>query len=446
MKMKKITAFIVAILSILTIASYAPVAKVSAANNDGVKFVHGYSAYSLEFVLGKYLTEETLKAENVNYGYAYKTGSEEFCDVITSAHVFSGSVDATYDIEIYTLGKDDEGNATKDALTTGWIDGVEHSFTLITKTTEADLYYSVTAEALDKYKAAIRSVDDEGKETGKLAGKTFGDSFTIPELNDILVSNYFDYAALKSNLTLYYCKPNSSSFSSTSSKSFTLDQIGVYSFYVLAKDPTGTAMTLDTEALERKADGWYENDKLIVPIFSFYFDKVTGPKITITPKKKVEEGYVGLNYQDAKSYITIVANNETVRYELWYSTSDLSIGDEWNNISEEDLKAKGAVNVTEDEEIAFNASSLYFTPNKTGSYYVFVTVADDFGEARAVTYAINVNSGFNKVKYDTQFLKHNWLSIMFLGIALLSLIGIILLIFVKPKEEVEEEVTVVEKK
>ena len=97
-------------------------------------------------------------------------------------------------------------------------------------------------------------------------------------------------------------------------------------------------------------------------------------------------------------------------------------------------------------EIAFNNSTLNFTTTKKGFYYVVVTVADKYGEASAVTYAIEVASEFTEVKYDTQFLKHNWVSIMFLGIALLSLIGIILLIFVKPKEEKEEEVTVVAKK
>ena len=46
---------------------------------------------------------------------------------------------------------------------------------------------------------------------------------------------------------------------------------------------------------------------------------------------------------------------------------------------------------------------------------------------------------------EKQFLKNNWVSFMFLGIAVLCLIGIILLIFVKPKEE-EEVVTEVVRK
>ncbi len=434
MKMKKITAFILAVLSVLTIASFAPIAKASAAST--VEFVHGYNSYSLDYVVGKFHAQEADK----KYGYAYKASdAAEYGDVLTSSHVFKGDIGAAYDIKIYEIGTDSN------------VEVATGTFNLIEKTEVSSLYYSLTGESRTTYQGLIYAVDGEGTETGKLAGKELGDSFTYPDLTDILISDHFDYNALKNNLTLYYCKPTSSSFSTTTSKSFTLDQVGTYSYYVLAKDPTGTAMeTIDTDVLTRKegslGDGWYnDSDELIVPVFSFYFANVKAPEITID--KKVEEGFIGLTYQDASDYITIVGNNEAVQYELWYSESDLSAGkDDWASTTLEVLEEAGAVEITEDEDVAFNTSTLSFTPNKKGSYYVRVVVADDHGEDTAVTYAINVLSEFSEVKYDTQFLKYNWVSIMFLGIALLSLIGIILLIFIKPKEEKEEEVTVVSKK
>ena len=57
-----------------------------------------------------------------------------------------------------------------------------------------------------------------------------------------------------------------------------------------------------------------------------------------------------------------------------------------------------------------------------------------------------VEAEVSEVKLEKQFLKYNWVSLMFLGIAVLCLIGIILLIFVKPKEATEEVITEVVKK
>ena len=178
-------------------------------------------------------------------------------------------------------------------------------------------------------------------------------------------------------------------------------------------------------------------------LFSFNFVVADGPEITIS--SKVEEGYIGLAYQDASEYITIVADNESVKYELYYSATKFNEGDDWASAGVKTVE-DNAENVTEVEEYEFNSSSLEFMPTKAGCYYIVINVADKYGRDTAVTYAIEVNHEFTEVKYDTQFWKYNWVSMMFLGIAVLCLIGIILLIFVKPKEEVEEEITTVAKK
>ena len=423
MKMKKITAFIVAILSVLSIVSFAPVAKVNAAPT--VEFVQSFNSYSLSYVTGRFTTDEA-------DGYKYKASDEaEYGEVITGDHVFTGDVTKTYDIVVLN----------------GETEVITGTFGLIEETAEDSIYYSCDSADLAAYNDAIYKKDGE-TETGKLVGKKLNDSFTYPDLTDLLVSNHFDYSVLKANLTLYYCKPKSTTFASTTSKSFTLSEIGTYSFYVVAKDPCGTALTVDTEELERKVvagvDGWYdENDKLIAPIFSFNFVVADGPEITIS--SKVEEGYIGLAYQDASEYITIVADNESVKYELYYSATKFNEGDDWASAGVKTVE-DNAENVTEVEEYEFNSSSLEFMPTKAGCYYIVINVADKYGRDTAVTYAIEVNHEFTEVKYDTQFWKYNWVSMMFLGIAVLCLIGIILLIFVKPKEEVEEEITTVAKK
>ena len=425
MKMKKITAFIVAILSVLSIVSFAPIAKVNAAQS--VEFVQSFNSYSLSYVTGRFTTEEA-------DGYKYKaTDAAEFGEVITGDHVFAGDVSKTYDIVVL------KGETE---VTTG-------TFGLINKTADGSIYYDI--ENLDEranYEKLIYNKEDGADATGKLAGKKIGDSFTYPDLEGLLVSDHFAYATLKSNLTLYYAKPKSTTFTSTTSKSFTLSELGTYSYYVLAKDPTGTEFTIDTDELELKdgalGNGWYNGNDLVVPVFTFEFTTISQPEITIS--EKVEEGYIGLAYQDAKEYITIVAENEKVEYTLYYSATKFVEGDDWASVGVETVETT-AIDISEDEDYAFNSSNLSFTPQEKGYYYIVVNVVDGNGIREvAVTYSIAVNHEFTEVKYNTQFWKYNWLSMMFLGIALLCLIGIILIIFVKPKEEVEEEVTTVAKK
>ena len=435
MKVRKITAFIVAILSVLSIATYIPQANtVSAAAN--VEFVYSFNSYSVSYVTGKFTTETAT-------GYKYKaTDASEWSELITAAHVFKGDVSKTYEIKVFN-------GETEVTLS-------DNTFGLIEKTDASSLKYTFATKTAAKYQEEIDALIT--KDTIKL-----GSTFTYPELKGILVSDHFDYDALKadSKLTLYYAKPSATTFTSTTSKSFTLSENGRYSYYVLAKDATGTAMECDTEKLVRKVangiEGWYDtkdtddvsDDLLIVPIFSFEISISKKPEITID--EIVENGFVGLEYQDAKDLINIVGENEGVRYELWYSANDLSAGvNNWALEGVDKLRATNSEAVLlegeELEAVGFDENTLKFTPNKTGSYYVVVTAADGFGSDTAVTYAINVAGEFTTVKYNTQFWKYNWVSMMFLGISLLCLIAIILLIFVKPKEKVEEEVTTVEKK
>ncbi|MBQ3571273.1 MAG: hypothetical protein IJA15_00440 [Clostridia bacterium] len=435
MKVRKITAFIVAILSVLSIATYIPQANtVSAAAN--VEFVYSFNSYSVSYVTGKFTTETAT-------GYKYKaTDASEWSELITAAHVFKGDVSKTYEIKVFN-GETEVATGT---------------FGLIEKTDASSLKYTFATKTAAKYQEEIDALIT--KDTIKL-----GSTFAYPELKGILVSDHFDYDALKSysKLTLYYAKPSATTFTSTTSKSFTLTEVGHYSYYVLAKDPMGTVMECDTEKLVRKVangiEGWYDtkdtddvsDDVLIVPIFSFDFAVAKKPEIDPGNIEDITAGFIGLEYLNAKDLINIVGDNEGARYELWYSANDLSAGvDNWKSEGFGILSAEnsGAVQLKDEEleAVGFDQNTLRFTPNKVGSYYIVITAADGFGSDTAVTYAINVADKFDTVKINDQWWHYNWVSVMFLGISLLCLIAIILLIFVKPKEKVEEEVTTVEKK
>ncbi|MBQ7408349.1 MAG: hypothetical protein IJW13_03660 [Clostridia bacterium] len=436
MKMRKITAFIIAAVALIATFNFVPAQEVSAAPaQTNVAFVQAFDEYDNSFITSKFPVSFE---DEKTYYFAYKLeGATEYSQKVEAKSgktTFECVSSDNYVIKFFYL---DENEAEQDVE--------EFTFSLVTATAEDSIYYDLTAINYEDYQKEINK---------KLENKELGDYFYYPELTDVLVSDNFAYTALTK--TVYYCKPKSTTFSSTTSSSFSLSDIGTYKYYVLAKDPTNTNFTIDTDELVRMVDangneGWYEvdendptNNKLIVPIFSFQFETVKEPEITISES---EIGFIGLTYKDAKDSITIVAQNESVEYKLYYSASDLSAGIE-NWTSEGIAKVEeNATDITNKEEVAFNTSNLYFTPDLKGYYYVVCRAADNYGEASAVTEAIIVNREFTTVKYESQFLKYNWLSIMFLGIAVLSFIGILVLLFVKPKEKTEEEVeTTVSKK
>ncbi len=441
MKMKKITAFIVAILSVLTVATFAPIANVGAAGTPtvtSVKFVHGYDSYKFSYIVDQF--DITLAdGEAVK---SYKVNDEETAN--TGAYVFKTLAND----QVIEFFKNAEGTESLGSFT----------FNVVAKDeAKGSIKYSVDT---DSYAAYMEKVAKE------VEAKKLNDNFTYPAITDLLTSELYPVDALK--LTLYTCAPNSQTFASSTGKTIKLNELGKYSFYVLAQDPSKNSIEIDSEKHERKTlngiEGWYEGNDLVAPIFTFECSKVDAPKVS-GGSSKVLPGYVGLTYKNIKDYITIDANGEKVEYKLYYSTLENNLyseykqslaadaTDEWASkgiaIINEALEGGKVIDVTDRKEysaIGFSTSSLSFTPDQKGCYYLVVVVKDAYGSADMALNPIMVEAEVSEVKLEKQFLKYNWVSLMFLGIAVLCLIGIILLIFVKPKEATEEVVTEVVKK
>ena len=85
-----------------------------------------------------------------------------------------------------------------------------------------------------------------------------------------------------------------------------------------------------------------------------------------------------------------------------------------------------------------------FTPVKVGAYKIKCEVSS--GTSSSARYAegetvISVAEEPSVVKPDNHWFRNNVWSIVFLSVGTLSLIGIIILLFIKPKEEVETDET-----
>ncbi len=325
-----------------------------------------------------------------------------------------------------------------------------------------DKSYDVTDEKIEEapaytsalntfdYTAYQKKIEEATKTDGQYKYVSSSTYFNVPEdIYSCISSNYF----AKEDLTfeIYYKLPGSTTFthlSSTSSiKRFALSKIGYYEYYVLATDPQKNSLELDSEwKLEINSGkmGFYSEEsgdkKLEVPVFSFYMGN-NGPQVD-TSSSTQDPGFVGSTYTGVSSF-TVKGNDVTTEYSLWYNanenlseTPDAS-GEGWVEISDKDVFAETFADLKY-EDLGWSSSALSFKPLKIGSYVVKCKVADAEAHAdEAFTKVINVKTEVKKVSIDTTsvWFEKNWKSVLFLGIAGLSLIGIIVLLFVKPKEE-----------
>ena len=312
----------------------------------------------------------------------------------------------------------------------------------------------VETQALKDYKSKVTSNKNKnGKQI--LAG----DDYVVPKLES-LVSTLIPYENLKK--TLHYATPNGTSYSTkTFTKAdgtFSISAYGTYRFYVTLYvekfDKFEEGITVDTEGLEEKEDGFYrikdvdgndlyakehnntwvyyvdeeyetkyegevastENDSPIIPIFSFTLEN-KGPNIKISTSYQ-EDGFVNLKY--TLSGVTISGNDVETEYLLEYRKDENS---DWAKAEEE-----------------FDKDSLSFVPSKTGLYRVVIN-ATDATDLTVTEYTkdIVVEEKYKNVSYKVSFA--DWISVnlvpfIFLCISGVCLIAIILLLTINPKQKV----------
>lgn len=270
-----------------------------------------------------------------------------------------------------------------------------------------------------------------------------GNSLTLPfeEISSLINSEVVD----KKELTykMYYSSPSSSSFSSATAKKGDLPTLsvsskGTYSFYVLVDDGNdfGVKKEISLEDCEenRVGDvyGWYKKDtaELVAPIFSY--ENKENKEITVTTKGDSGTGRVNQRYQ-----------NLSVTFE---NASDTLVKLQYNATSGE-ANAEGWVDATAGKEARFSkdgfkSGTYYFTPLKKGYFRLSVTAKggeDGVTVKEVKTDAVSVQDQVEELKLEDErvknFFKNNWLSLIFLGIAVLCLVGIVVVALWKPADK-----------
>jgi len=376
-----------------------------------------------ELNVGNYGKNYTIKSMDATAVYGAKIG--EAAAIVKSSKlnvVTVDTIDAETDAPAYDL--------------TGFIDG--------------------SAAGKVSYTSYVADVTNGVRENKNSTGPYvyLGSSYSVPMgIRNYIVSDYFASSDLE--VAVYYKIPGSDIFtklnSSATTKKITLSKLGTYEFYVLATDPIENALVIDedwtletNEISGRAVKGYYDDaDKLMVPVFSFRLEN-RGPQVTAADEVQTK-GYIGFNYTKVSSF-TVKGNDVTTYYTLlWNSSETLEYSEEesssWIDLSEEAAATAAGWTDEELDNLAWNVSTLNFTPQKAGTYVVHCLASDNTGATvEAVTDEIRVDAdGMRKVEVNTTYVwfEKNWKSLLFLGIALVSLIAIIVLLFVKPKEEKE---------
>ena len=313
------------------------------------------------------------------------------------------------------------------------ITGIESiNFDSFADTNEPE-YITPEAGAIASYELALKKAyyDEEGKHH-----KPLGTSITLPSLKDYVFDDMTAYEDLEE--TVYYNTDTQDSATS-SSLSLTLSEAGNYEYYVTFEDKAGNK-TENNYFVPDKDDKTTDDGKYAAFIFKFHM--VDDAPITIEAPVKQGKGFKGISYTASK--FDVDAAGCTTTYELYYNADeDAAVEDEgWvaipkaSTVTSEEYDENGFT-YEQVQAIAY-AGGLTFTPDRLGSYMIKCSATSSSSSRSATEYSvIRVLDEPETVKIPSTWLKDNVWSVVFLSIGTLCLVGIIVLLCIKPKEETE---------
>ncbi len=224
---------------------------------------------------------------------------------------------------------------------------------------------------------------------------------------------------------------------------------GLYEFRIVPVNSAGKAMVGEFENGENTISASNVWDATNLTTFRFRVT-YTGP--SIDEPEEGEVGYVDVAYEFEDFDIIALGDYQT-RYTLYRlelnegadpsSVSEVLAGEQesvlentygtWVKISvyDNDLESDEGDNAYD-----WNPdSSLSFVPQEIGYYKVVVEVASANMPIATASQVVNVRSEADVIPGDTYWLQENLTSVIFLGIGVLCLIGIVIVLLIKPKDK-----------
>ncbi|MBD5632596.1 MAG: hypothetical protein HDP34_05145 [Clostridia bacterium] len=318
-------------------------------------------------------------------------------------------------------------------------------------------------------------------------------SFYLPSVDSLLSDNATNYSDLTFNI--FYMTDGSGSFQSLTGKaanalSISLSKAGRYVFTIVATDTSGNKMyylkpgeagkdpekveistsTSDILSMyEQKKGTDYEDTKKYLPWFEF---EVASSTIEITDPGEQDTAYVGTTYSSISFEVNGVSYDTAYRLylfrnDLYYAANGVSLTyDEFMAQKEELITShrewftyiyatnkmnEGDEEYEEFKDYAWDDSSLSFVPQDSNAFYLIectATSTENGKQADKAYMGISASPKVRDLKGEDTWLQDNMTSVILLCIAGVSLIGIVLLLVIKPKNkgDLDEEFETTSKK
>lgn len=332
--------------------------------------------------------------------------------------------------------------------------------------TFAYTYDSANWDALvEAYKAKV----EEAAADLKAGSKNY---FYLPSLEPLLKDNATAYEDL--TFSIYYNNGSRTPVTGKKSNnlSFSLSKSGKYIFTVYATDAAGNKMYYIDEKGEKKEfdqnsiwnmydqqkDSDYEGTKKYLPWFEF---TVSAPELTVEDPGEQATAYVGSSYTpnsfeiNGVSYnpkytlylfeneLYAAANGKALTYSEFMEDKETLLSEHREYFTQIKVASK-LTEGTEDYEKFYDynwtSSSLSFVPQVANAFYLIklevTSDGTDGGAQEAVAYmGIASAPQVRPLKGEDTWVQDNLTSIILLCIAGASLVGIIMLIVIKPRNK-----------
>ncbi len=282
------------------------------------------------------------------------------------------------------------------------------------------------------------------KEDGTITSIGIGTDLEIPSFEDLVFDNYLPYDEL--GVKIYYRSGNVNE--NTTEKTFNLDDIGNYIFFVAFDDGENKMSESDffvisDDETNKIESGIYGEDSSVsgwVNNFVFRFELKDDADIEVSAPEVQGKGYKGVEYKASK--FNVDASGCSMTYELYYNSNINASEDDanWKLIPQASLISdmkydENGYKYSEVKKVNYDGE-LTFVPTRIGAYKIVCTASSIVSSRYATDYTIiKVASEPKVVEIESQWVQNNIWSIVFLSIGSVCLVAIIILLCIKPKDK-----------
>lgn len=291
-----------------------------------------------------------------------------------------------------------------------------------------------------EYQEAVTAAARDGEESIQIGTGAY---YYLPSLRSLISDADCGYTEL--TFDVYYKNQTTESGSATglsyNELKFEIATEGIYEFKVVAKNKFGNVMQYQKDGKTYNVTSSNVWDVEEIP--SFTFDVYNnGPFIEESEINDL--GYIDVTFTFPEFEIVGLSgySSEYKLYRMESDSSSLTLDEvnsdpskyTWKEIEEYDSDKEEDEG---DNVYEWRPSSRSFIPQEKGFYMITVKVVDSDGFSAESHQVVNVTSEVDTVHGETYWLRDNVLSVVFMAIGGLCLIGIIVLLVIKPKEEAE---------